>query len=73
MTLDTYFQIVEQELDTNSKALRAAFEEIFRREDSMVRYGGNTKWLVDDLMAAVRHELLEGPREIVAEAGGLSE
>jgi len=59
--------IVEHEIDANSEALRAAFEDL------LYRRGITHPWLLDDLMATVRRELLEVPREIVAEAGGLSE
>lgn len=65
--LDDYFAIVEQEIDVNSEVLRDAFVDILRQR------GYDQPWLIDDLMVAVRHELLEVPREIVAEAGGLSD
>ena len=67
--LDRYLAIVEQEIDTNEDALRWAFEDILGRAvRGEVQYGGNANWLIDDLIAAVRRELLETLKESVAEA-----
>lgn len=55
--LDDYFAIIEHELDYGWDALEMAFADILSQR------GVDSPWLLHDLMAAVRRELLDMPKE----------